>query len=100
MNALRIYDRYVKTKIRTCGDTNFCGVNVPEDGVESESFTIILIGSLLVYESKYYLQVHSDNCTYKILDNKMIDYLDVSLLETDEDHFKFWWKCFINVVLR
>ena len=51
-------DRYIRTKIRTYGDkvySNFCGLHVPEDGLEYESFTIISIDSLLVHENKYYL---------------------------------------------
>ena len=39
-NIYKIYKKYIKTKIRTYGDrvyTNFCGLNVPEDGVECES---------------------------------------------------------------
>ena len=47
LNALPDYDdRYMKTKRRTYDDkfyTNFRGLNVPEDGVECESFTIITI---------------------------------------------------------
>ena len=46
-------DRYIKTKIRKYDDnvyTSFRGLNVPEDGVECESFTTISIGSLLAYE--------------------------------------------------
>ena len=38
--------RYIKTKIRTYGDkvyTNFRGLNVPEDNIECESFTVISI---------------------------------------------------------
>ena len=61
LNALPVYDeRCKKTKIGTNGDkvcTNFRGLNVPEDDVECESFTVISIDSLLVYENKYYLQV-------------------------------------------
>ena len=38
LDTLPIYDsRYMKTKIRTYGDkvyTNFCSLNVPDDGVE------------------------------------------------------------------
>ena len=49
LNALRVYhDRYVKTKIRTYGGkvyTNFRGLNVPEDDIEYESFTVIYIDS-------------------------------------------------------
>ena len=58
---------------------------MPEDGVECKSFTVISIDSLLVYDSKYYLQVYLDNCAYKVVDNQRIDYLDDNLFETDED---------------
>ena len=41
--------------------TNFCGVSVREDDKECNFFTVISIDSLLVYKSKYYLQVYLDN---------------------------------------
>ena len=76
LNALPVYDdRYIKAKIITYGDnvyTNFRGLNVPEDDIECESFNIISIDSLLVYENKYYLEVYSDNCAYKIVNKQMI----------------------------
>ena len=40
LNLLPVYDRYIKTKIRTCSIevyTNFCGLNVLEDYAECES---------------------------------------------------------------
>ena len=40
---------------------------MPEDCAKCKSFTIISNDSLLVYENKYYVQVYSDNCAYKIL---------------------------------
>ena len=43
----------IKTKIGTHGGTfytNFRGLNVPEHGTESESFTVISIYSSIVYE--------------------------------------------------
>ena len=50
LNTLPVYDgRYIKTKIRTYGNkiyTNFCNLNVPEDDIECESFTVISIDSL------------------------------------------------------
>ena len=59
LNTLPVYDdRYMKTKIKAYGDrvcTNFCDLNVPENDVELESFTVISTDSLLVYHSKYYL---------------------------------------------
>ena len=57
MNSLPVYvDRYIKTKIKTCGDkvhTNFHGLNVVEDDAECESFTVISSDSLFIYENKY-----------------------------------------------
>ena len=56
LKALPAYDdRYIKTKIRTCGNnfyTNLRGLNVPKDDTECESFTVISIDSLLVYANK------------------------------------------------
>ena len=77
-------DRHIKTKIKTYGDkvyTNFCGLNVPEDDMECESFTVISIDSLLVYNNKYYLQVFLDDCAYKTVNKQMIDYLEENLFE-------------------
>ena len=48
-------DRYIKAKIRKNVDkvyTNIRGLNVPEDDIECESFTVISIDSLLAYEKK------------------------------------------------
>ena len=65
LDALPVYDdRCPKTKIRTYGDkvyTDFRGLNVPKGGIECESFIVISIDSLLVYDNKYYLQVYLDN---------------------------------------
>ena len=51
LDALPVHDRYIRTKIRTYGDVsiNFHGLNVPEDDVECEVFTIISLDSLLVF---------------------------------------------------
>ena len=38
--------------------TNFRGLNFSEGAVECESFSVISIDYLLVYENKYYLQVY------------------------------------------
>ena len=90
-NALPVDDdRYIKTKIGTYGDkvyTNFLDLNVSENKVVCNSFTVISIDSLLVYDNSYYLQVYLDNCAYKTVGNQMIDYLDYDLFETDEDYF-------------
>ena len=51
--------------------TSFRDLIVPEDVIEFESFTIISVDSLLVYDRKYYLQVYLDNCAYKIVNKQM-----------------------------
>ena len=59
----------IETKIRTYSNeayTNCRGLTVPENDIQCESFTVISIDFLLVYENKYYLQVYLDNFTYKI----------------------------------
>ena len=53
--------------------TNFLGLNVSEDGAECETFIIILLDSLLVYENKDYLQIYLDNCASKVLDKQLVD---------------------------
>ena len=85
LNALPVYDdRYVKNLKWTFADNvyiNFHGLKVPEYDVEFESFTVIFIDCLLVYDKKYYLQVYLDNCSYKIVNKQMTDYLDENLFE-------------------
>ena len=44
---------------------------------------MISIYYLLIYENKYVLQVHLDNCVYKVIDKQMIDYLDEYLFDSD-----------------
>ena len=83
----------MKTKIRTCGDefyTNFRGLNVPEDDVECESFTVISTDLSLAYENKYYLQVYLDNCAYKIANKQMTDYLDENLFVDQILHMLYY----------
>ena len=74
MSVLPAYDdRYIKTKMRTYGDkvyTNVRGLDVPEDDIECESFTVISFDSLLVYENKYYLQVYLYNGFIKLQRSK------------------------------
>ena len=57
-----------------------------EDCAEYESFTIIFIDCLLVYAHKYYLKLSIDNSAYKIVNKKIIDYLDDNLFEFDESY--------------
>ena len=69
-------DRYIKTKIRTYDDkvhTNFGALTMPKSDMELEFFTVISDESLLVYESKYYMQVYLNNCAYNIANKQMAE---------------------------
>ena len=74
LDSLPVYDDgYIKNKTRTYGDnfqTIFCSLNVPGDVAEYESFTVVSIDSLLVYENKYCLQVYLDNSAYELQTGK------------------------------
>ena len=87
LDALPAYDdRYIK--ITANGDkfnTNFSGSDVSDNGVESEFLTVISIDYLRVYGNKHCLQVHLDNYAHKIMDKKIIDYLDDDLFWANED---------------
>ena len=89
MNDLPVFDdRYKKTKIRMYGDkvyTNFRALNVPEYCVECKSFTIISIDYLLVYESKYHVEVYLYKCAYETINTEILDNLDDNLFEADEN---------------
>ena len=57
----------MKTKVRTYGGkfyTDFPGLNVLEDDMECESFTVISIHFLLAFKNRYYMQVYLGNCAY------------------------------------
>ena len=66
-NASPVYgDKYIKTKTRTYSEkvyANLCALNMPEDDVEYESFVVIPIGPLPVYQNNYYLQGYLDSLT-------------------------------------
>ena len=83
LNTLPVYNnRYIKTIIRTCGNkvyTDFRGLNVPEDDIECESFTVISIDSLLGYKSKYYPQIYLHNSAYKIANKWQIILMTIFL---------------------
>ena len=89
LNALSVYDDiYIKPKRKTYREkvyTTFCGLNVPEDDIEYESFAVFSTDSFLIYGNKYYLQVYLHNCPYKIVDKRMISFLGGNLFETDKD---------------
>ena len=74
---LPVYDEtYMKNKIKTYFDkvyTNFCGLHLPVDDIECESFTVISNDFLILYENKYFLQLYLEYYTYKVIHKQMIE---------------------------
>ena len=58
---------------------------MPGDDKEIESFTVIFIDSLLLYDNGCYIQVYLDNFAYKTVGKHMKDYLGETFFETDKD---------------
>ena len=56
-----------------------------DDDAECEYFTVVSIGSLLVYKNKYYLQAYSNNFANKVIDKQIIHCLDENPFEIDEN---------------
>ena len=54
---------------------------MPKFDTGCESFTTISIDSLLVYSSKYNLQMYLDNCAHKLGNKQIADYSDDNLFE-------------------
>ena len=54
---------------------------MPEGDIECESFAVISIDLLLVYDKNYYLQVYFDNSAHRIVNKRVTDYLDKNLFE-------------------
>ena len=74
---------------------------MPDHGRGCECFTTISIDSLIVYEKKYSPQVCLDNGAYKIVNTKVLHYLDGSLFEISKGWFLIYrsYKCFITIEL-
>ena len=54
---------------------------MPEDDIECQFFSVISIDSLLLFDKKYYLQVHLHNCAYKTVNKQMTEYLEENIFE-------------------
>ena len=72
--VLLVYDnRYIKSKIKTHGDkvySNFCGLNMQEHDIESESFKSFLSTLCLYTKTNITDTSMFRQCTYKMQTNK------------------------------
>ena len=82
-------DKYIKTRIKMYEDrvnTNFQGKKVPKENASYKSFSLIMLGSFIRVNKKYYLQTFLEECKYVIRKNKMENLIndDLDLSSSDE----------------
>ena len=82
-------DRYIKTKIKTCGDranTNFQGQKAPEENASHKCISLIMLDSVIRVNKKCYPQNLLEECKYVIRKNKMENVInnDLTLSSSDE----------------
>ena len=99
LNSLPFYDEISKLQNKNNSDnvyTNFSDWDVQEDDTECESFRIVSIDSLLVYESKYYMEVYLDKYVYTITSKQMVDSLADNLFENQILEMLHYDRCDIR----
>ena len=67
-------DKYIKTKIKLYGDkvnTNFQGKKIPKENTSCKCLSLIMLGSVIRANKKYYPQTLLEEFKYEIKKNKM-----------------------------
>ena len=84
-------DKYIKAKIKMYGDrvnTNFQGKEVHKENASYKCLSLIMLGSFIRVNKKYYPQTLLEDCKYVIRNNKMEnlinDDLDLSSSEKSD----------------
>ena len=79
-------DQYIKTKVKTFKmvKTLFSNDIIPEEKVECECISCIIVDSVLKIEKKYYPQVYLEQCKYKVKERKIKTLIDYDL-NSDSD---------------
>ena len=82
-------DKYIKTKIKIYGDrvnTNFQGKKVPKENASYKCLSLIMLGSVIRTNEKFYPQTLLEECKYVIRKNKMENLInhDLNLSSSDE----------------
>ena len=82
-------DKYIKTKIKIYGDrvnTNFQGKKVLIENASYKCLSLIMLGSVIRANKKFYPQTLLEECKYVIRKNKMENLInnDLNLSLSDE----------------
>ena len=82
-------DKYIKTKINLYEDkvnTNFPGKKIPKEKASYKCLSLIMLGSVIRSNKRYYPQILLEGCKYEIKRNKMVNLIndDLDLSSSDE----------------
>ena len=82
-------DKYIKTKINSYQDkvnTNFPGKKIPKEKASYKCLSLIMLGSVIRANKRYYPQILLEECKYEIKRNKMVNFIndDLDLSSSDE----------------
>ena len=84
-------DKYIKTKIKLCGDkinTNFQGKKIPKENASYKCLSLIMLimlDSVIRANKKYYPQTLLEECKYEIKKNKMKNLINDNLDPSSSD---------------
>ena len=87
-HSMSVYDeKYMEAKVREFNDmikTSFLGDKIPKEGMHYTCNACITIDSVLRREKKNYLQVHSEECKYRLKMKKMSKFIEAELESESE----------------
>ena len=81
-------DKYIKTKIKLYGDktnTNFQDKKIPKENVSYKCLSLIMLGSVIRVNKKYYPQTILEECKYEITKIKMENLINDDLGTSSSD---------------
>ena len=81
-------DKYKKTKIKMYEDrvnTNFQGKKVPKENASYKCLSLIMLDSVIRVNKKYYPQTLLEECKYAIRKNKLENFINDDLDESDNE---------------
>ena len=82
-------DKYIKTEIKSYRDnvnTNFHGKKIPKENASNKCLSLIMLGSVIRVNRKYYPQKLLEECIYEIKKTKMENIINDNLDPSSSDN--------------
>ena len=64
-------DKYINTKLKSYRDKINLGNKIPKENISCKCLSLIMLGSVMRVNKKYYPQIFLEECKYEIKKNKM-----------------------------